>query len=83
MKYFLVILLFCPTVAFTQLQSAKTRLTGWGLKGQVKQLTDYFYDSEKAFKEKHPAIKSIYFFDNNGRMTIRHLVITNNFSIFV
>jgi hypothetical protein len=67
MKYFIVILFFCPLSAFTQLRSAKSRLTGSGLKGKVKQLTDYFYDSEEALKEKHPSIKNITLFDNNGR----------------
>lgn len=49
-------------------QGPKSYLAELGLKGKVRQITQYTYADEQSFKTNQPGGKTIFNFDSNGRL---------------
>jgi len=67
MKYFLLIIFLGPMASLAQIQSANSCLIAWGIHGKVKQLTEYYYEKDQAYKDKQPTAKVVNNFDIAGR----------------
>ena len=67
MKYFLLIIFLAPMASLAQIQSANSHLIAWGIHGKVKQLTEYYYEKDQAYKDRHPTAKVVNNFDIAGR----------------